>query len=269
MRISIGGFNVGIGADDAYYEKSEHVEKYDDIRRASPGGQYIHARERAWLDAFFDTYEVIEWEDAEPLADLSVLDCAGGTGWVTRYLEEHGADVTYLDASGEMLGAAREQADEQGYSTDTYLRGDATRLPFQDDAFDYTVSVRSAHVIPEERFPAYVHEIGRVASEAVFFDTFIHPSLRSTYNWALPMESTLYRDRDVAETIRDTVGATLDEHRSEFVLPYASYLATGNSRLLRPLTPIVTTTNDVLERVPGADRFSSVSVWHLDADADE
>jgi SAM-dependent methyltransferase len=82
------------------------------------------------------------WEDRTALAPLDlperdrVLDVGAGTGELTRVLAEEappGATVAALDADAELLDVVD---DETGLPA---LRGDATRLPVADGAFDLVV----------------------------------------------------------------------------------------------------------------------------------
>ncbi|MFC7211239.1 class I SAM-dependent methyltransferase [Natronoarchaeum sp. GCM10025321] len=105
------------------------------------------------------------WDDSrQALADLDLQDCdrildvGCGTGELSRVLaEESGAEIVGLDADVSLLASAREHA--------TPVTGDATRLPFVDDAVDLVVCQALLINLPE---PAVaVREFARVASERV------------------------------------------------------------------------------------------------------
>lgn len=68
-----------------------------------------------------------------------VLDVACGTGNVALTAHRRGADVTGLDITPAMLKLAREQAAVVDADVDWH-EGDAGALPFEDDAFDVTLS---------------------------------------------------------------------------------------------------------------------------------
>lgn len=70
----------------------------------------------------------------------AVLDVACGTGNVAITAARRGADVTGLDITPAMLEAARENAALAGVTDVDWHEGDATDLPFADDAFDVTLS---------------------------------------------------------------------------------------------------------------------------------
>jgi SAM-dependent methyltransferase len=103
------------------------------------------------------------WEDREALAALDlpdrerILDVGCGSGELTRVLrEDSDATIVGLDADRSLL--ARADADGR-------VLGDATRLPFRDDAFDLVVCQALLVNLPD---PAVaIAEFARVSSELV------------------------------------------------------------------------------------------------------
>jgi SAM-dependent methyltransferase len=73
-------------------------------------------------------------------ADDRVLDVACGTGNVAITVARRGAQVTGLDITPDMLEDARENAAIAGVDDIEWREGDATELPFEDEAFDITLS---------------------------------------------------------------------------------------------------------------------------------
>lgn len=73
-------------------------------------------------------------------ADDRVLDVACGTGNVAITAARRGAQVFGLDITPAMLEDARENAAIAGVDGIEWREGDATDLPFEDDAFDITLS---------------------------------------------------------------------------------------------------------------------------------
>lgn len=71
---------------------------------------------------------------------LRVLDVGCGDGALATELAAAGAAVTGLDASLDMLTAARSRADSAGVVLDL-VEGDAEHLPFPDAHFDVVLSV--------------------------------------------------------------------------------------------------------------------------------
>ena len=69
-----------------------------------------------------------------------VLDVACGTGNAAITAARRGARVTGLDITPDMLADARENAAIAGVDGIEWREGDAAALPFEDDAFDVTLS---------------------------------------------------------------------------------------------------------------------------------
>ncbi len=99
-----------------------------------------------YRDAFFELV---------PAPGESTLDMGCGEGRVVRDLAARGHRVTAVDASADLLAAARE-ADPDG----DYRRADAADLPFADDEFDLVVSYNMLMDVPDAA--AVVREAARV-----------------------------------------------------------------------------------------------------------
>ena len=114
-------------------------------------------------------------EDRTALADLAlgsrrrILDVGCGTGELTRVLAEEagdGAQLVGVDADPSLLSLARDRWTAGDLPAPaSFLRGDATRLPFGDDAFDLVVCQALLSNLPE---PAVgIREFVRVSSQLV------------------------------------------------------------------------------------------------------
>ena len=107
------------------------------------------------------------WEDSRTaLADLAldsrsrILDVGCGTGELSRVLAtESDAEVVGVDADVGLLDVAREETDL------SVVAGDATGLPFADDAFDLVVCQALLVNLPEPA--AAVTEFARVSADLV------------------------------------------------------------------------------------------------------
>ncbi|WP_372480275.1 class I SAM-dependent methyltransferase [Halomicrobium sp. HM KBTZ05] len=130
------------------------------------------------------------WGDSrEALADLEldtaqrVLDVGCGSGELTAVLrEESPGDVIGVDADEALLSTVRQPV----------VRGDATRLPFADDAVDLVVCQALLINLPEPA--AALAEFARVASDRV---AVIEPD-----NSAVSVESTVDAEPTLARRAR-------------------------------------------------------------------
>lgn len=96
----------------------------------------------------------------------ALLDIGGGTGRFYRYVrDKHPAAELSLMAI-EPSAAQRETAYAAGVPRDKHIEGDATRLAFPDNAFDYATEFGVVHHIKDAR--TAVREMCRVARKGVF-----------------------------------------------------------------------------------------------------
>ena len=135
------------------------------------------------------------WDDSrEALVDLDlaarerVLDVGAGTGELSRVLAaESEADVVCLDADRSLLDVAR---NDTGLPV---VAGDATRLPFPDDAFDLVVC--QALLVNLSTPVAGLREFGRVSSELV---AAVEPD-----NSAVAVDSTVDAEVELESRVRE------------------------------------------------------------------
>ena len=74
-----------------------------------------------------------------------ILDVAGGTGQLARYLAQDGATAVIVDLTDAMLAAGHRSVLEEGRDDIVFVRGDATDLPFPDAQFEVVVSRFALH----------------------------------------------------------------------------------------------------------------------------
>jgi SAM-dependent methyltransferase len=110
---------------------------------------------RAWSpEAQTKTIEVLNRE----LAPRGrVLEIGVGTGRIGLPLYRSGVDMTGLDLSRPMMSKLLEKAADDPFPL---VEGDATKLPFRDDAFGAGLIVHVLHLIPQWR--AALDELVRV-----------------------------------------------------------------------------------------------------------
>jgi ubiquinone/menaquinone biosynthesis C-methylase UbiE len=89
-----------------------------------------------------------------------VLDLATGTGITAIAAREHGAAVTGVDLTPELLAVARSKANEVGLGDIDFREGDAEALPFADSTFDVVVSTCGHMFAPDQ--PKVAAELARV-----------------------------------------------------------------------------------------------------------
>jgi hypothetical protein len=133
------------------------------------------------------------------------------------------------------------------------MRSDAGRLPFPDDHFDAVFAMRFFHLAPDPE--GFMAELRRVSADQVVFDTFKRYSTRSIYNWALPMGSRLYSEREVRELVVEA-GLELADASHDFVVPYGFYRQVPGW-IAQP----VRTLDTAVGRSPLGPRLASVSYW--------
>lgn len=98
-----------------------------------------------------------------PSASAHVLDAGGGNGMDGIALAKRGNQVTLVDYSGEMLGAARELAAQEGVTEQfTFQQGDVTRLStqFPENYFDAVLCHNVLQYVPS--LDDAMHELFRV-----------------------------------------------------------------------------------------------------------
>lgn len=154
------------------------------MRRFSP--EYLsRTREGLWTPEAREALSALELSRRE-----SVLDVGCGTGELTRVLAEEApadARVVGCDADPELLAVA---AGETGLPV---VAGDATRLPFPDDAFECVVCQALLSNLPDPA--AAVREFARVASDVV---AAVEPN-----NADVAVTSTVDAERDLAARVRE------------------------------------------------------------------
>jgi ubiquinone/menaquinone biosynthesis C-methylase UbiE len=74
-----------------------------------------------------------------------VLDVAGGSGQVGRYITRSGGRAFIVDVTDEMLQAGLRSVREEGRRDVTFVHGDAAELPFPGGQFDVVVSRFALH----------------------------------------------------------------------------------------------------------------------------
>jgi ubiquinone/menaquinone biosynthesis C-methylase UbiE len=206
----------------AVYADPAMAERFDRVRFGGPiGSLLLEEQERVLREAFGD------------VSGRPVIDVGTGTGRAALALARWGAQVTAIDASAQMLVAARSRATVAGLSV-RFERQDAHALSFATQVFDYAVSLRLLMHAPDWR--RCLEELCRVTRHRVVFD---FPALASAAAvQAVTRRLTQAAGRQV-EAYRvlsfRTVGREVERHgfriltvHRQFVLPIAFHKLVGS-----------------------------------------
>jgi ubiquinone/menaquinone biosynthesis C-methylase UbiE len=110
--------------------------------------------------------------EREDLQSFSVLDVGAGSGELLRVIaswaKERGrsALLTGLELNARSAKAILEESGR--FASINSLRGDALRLPFADDCFDYAICSLFTHHFKDEKVVAILNELSRVARRRIF-----------------------------------------------------------------------------------------------------
>jgi len=96
-----------------------------------------------------------------PSKGMSILDVGCGTGSHLGLYQRYKCDLYGLDLSPSMLEIARGRL---GDSAQLYL-GDATEMPYENDKFDFVMTMLSLHEMRPETRSAVLSEIERVLKD--------------------------------------------------------------------------------------------------------
>jgi len=141
--------------------KKETVEAYQDLEKALAYDQQ-QSQDLTW--ARFTTWREVSTV-RRALEEFGVyqgtlLDVPCGTGVAAGAFKVVNSHVTAVDISREMMNLARERYDPETFQG--LLQGDITALPFNDGAFDTTVTLGFMHRVPETIKRAAMRELVRV-----------------------------------------------------------------------------------------------------------
>jgi ubiquinone/menaquinone biosynthesis C-methylase UbiE len=126
---------------------------------ACPYGQ------RAWVQAPHPFITRARLREAlQPKPGERVLEIGPGTGYysldLARWLEPGGGALEIFDLQQEMLDHTLRRAGEADVANITGIRGDAQRLPFEEDRYDAAVMTAMLGEVPDQ--DAALREVARV-----------------------------------------------------------------------------------------------------------
>lgn len=114
------------------------------------------------------------------LKEFSVIDVGAGSGELLRVIAEWAAKTRRIaQLTGVELNtrSARAIIEQSATPSISAVRGDAFKLPFADNQFDYAICSLFTHHFKNEDVVAILRELSRVASRALFvIDLHRHPA---------------------------------------------------------------------------------------------
>ena len=110
--------------------------------------------------------------EREGLKSFSVLDVGAGSGellrFAARWAEESGRSTVLVGLELNARSAKAIAEESAGHASINALRGDALRLPFANDAFDYAFCSLFTHHFKDEQVITILNELSRVARRRIF-----------------------------------------------------------------------------------------------------
>ncbi|MFQ5570567.1 MAG: class I SAM-dependent methyltransferase [Rhodothermales bacterium] len=146
-----------------------------------------------WYDALFEPINAgliaVGMKMLPPVKNLAILDVGCGTGSQLAAYQKAGGAVFGIDSSEAMLNVAREKL---GDGARLHL-GDATAMPFDDEAFDVVTATLVLHEMAAATRDAVIAETKRVLRpRGYLLFTDFHPGpLRPLKGWFMKVFITL------------------------------------------------------------------------------
>lgn len=143
-------------AEAATKAKSWGYDYWDGDRKTGYGGMRYDGRWRKVARAMIDHYGIKPGD--------RILDVGCGKGYLAYDFTQEcpGVEVRGLDISQYAIENAKEEI------KDKLALGDAVSLPFEDDSFDYVVSITTLHNLPPDKMVKALSEIERVSRRDKF-----------------------------------------------------------------------------------------------------
>ena len=150
--------------------------------------------------------KVADLVDEEYKDKIKILDVCTGTGTQAFAFAKRGYEVMGIDLSEEMLRVANKK---NKYENVRFVVADATKMPFENDYFDFACISFGLHEMPHEVRHQVLDEMRRVSEKIIVVDyhipknrlhRWLHVSFASLY------ESKYYRDfakRNLEELLRE------------------------------------------------------------------
>ena len=132
-------------------------------------GRYVNFKIGRFTDEFiYGRYQIFEEvkKDLKRLKPNSkVLDLGCGTGHLSQYIKNMGFEVIGLDPSLKMLEFAK-----NNFNDISFIEGISAKLPFENNYFDYVVSIEVLRYLNSKDVEKTYKEILRVLKPSGFFN---------------------------------------------------------------------------------------------------
>ncbi|MGA9997936.1 MAG: methyltransferase domain-containing protein [Pyrinomonadaceae bacterium] len=159
----------------------ERLDKGDYTAEEYEGCLVELRRVNEWLgDASALRHSLLEEVERSGLKSFSVLDVGAGSGELLRVAaewareNERRARLVGLELNARSAVSILEES--ENFSEISAVRGDALRLPFMDNEFDYAICSLFTHHFKDEQVVALLLELGRVTRRRLFvIDLHRHP----------------------------------------------------------------------------------------------
>jgi len=159
----------------------EHIDKGDYTPEEYEGCIVELQRVNRWLgDVSAIKHSLLTEIDRLDLRSFSVLDVGAGSGELLRVIAtwsretNRDARLVGLELNARSAEAMAEQSTI--FPEVEALRGDAFRLPFRDQPFDYAICSLFTHHFKDDQVVAILRELSRVAARGIFvIDLHRHP----------------------------------------------------------------------------------------------
>lgn len=225
----------------------EHIDTGDYTAEEYEGCLAELRRVNRWLgDAGALRRSVLPEIARDGAREFSLLDVGAGSGELLREVARWArarrikARLVGLELNERSARSITEES--AGFANILSVRGDALRLPFDDDAFDYAICSLFVHHFEGERAVEVVREMARVARRRVFIiDLHRHPVAFYLYTTAghLILRNRLVREDGALSILRGFVPdelrrlaarVGLEDERVERRFPYRLVLSGSDSR---------------------------------------
>jgi ubiquinone/menaquinone biosynthesis C-methylase UbiE len=159
----------------------EHLDKGDYTPEEYEGCIVELQRVNRWLgDASALRHSLVDEIDRAALPSFSVLDVGAGSGELLRVIANWSrktnrhARLVGVELNARSAKAIIEQSTT--FPEIRALRGDAFRLPFRNEQFDYAICSLFTHHFKDDKVVAILRELSRVAARGIFvIDLHRHP----------------------------------------------------------------------------------------------